>query len=887
MKFLFNVLLLVLLVGLFVLPTQQATAQLTLHDTVSYVSNDTMYVAYLHANGDPRVNALRSTILGDTVAGGGRASATRIYYLKPGGLYYEADDIANNFPLTIVSTPMNDLASGTYPAIIQMADNREDGSAGANHILTAGDNVTLRNVWISGRSNVNGTQTAYQPVLFNANNKTYIIDGCVFEYSNFALVVFTGANNKCYITNNKFQNLQENPVTQQWTGRGISIWADQDTVIIENNTFFNVGFATFQMEGGSADYLRYNHNTIIGLGRGIMSGSGDWWQNAYFGNNLIINGFWEGEGYADMHGSGRDPRSTYGGLFTIGILPASYGPEQSRRVVISKNYAYLDPAIIAKYGTPDSITRAWFIDPVSNLDYATPYKLGGANNGHMFIGDTVWLTSLPTGFTNYLQDADWLKPKYSLTNASMVDSMWQFITNIRNGVTGGTLLFYHPDQYPTDQSWPLTYSGAYTDNTLKTAGTDGLPIGDLNWFPTDLATFNANKATYVAALEAKAGEIVHFPIDSTSEAEDATVGGTAAVQAVQGLTYYDYAGNGSITWSFNVTNAGQYDTRWWVNGTGRGMSGPVIAINGTQVHDKAHMWGQFIFDVASGPMWGMPNNQWIWVQITADSVGGAATWSPGDSAAFTLSAGTNTIAVINGGWGEMYFAGVDVWKHGTTDTIHLRAPDAVVSIVKPGAVGVTWVASGFKYVNMGTAGTVAWTFPSLDAGTYHLRTFYQNTGSAASVDIKEGSTVLSTESFGGLAAGTGLDNFSAGFALTAGSHTITLSGANINVDYVQLIKEVVGAVGKNGPPSAYALEQNYPNPFNPTTTISFSIGKVTNVKLRIYNLLGQEVATLVDTRMNPGTHLVTFDAKTLASGVYFYRLEADKFVSVKKMLLIK
>ena len=88
-------------------------------------------------------------------------------------------------------------------------------------------------------------------------------------------------------------------------------------------------------------------------------------------------------------------------------------------------------------------------------------------------------------------------------------------------------------------------------------------------------------------------------------------------------------------------------------------------------------------------------------------------------------------------------------------------------------------------------------------------------------------------------------------------------------------------------PKVYSLEQNYPNPFNPSTTINFSIGQVTNVKLRVYNILGQQVMTLVDTRMTPGPHSVVFDAAKLASGVYFYRLDAGDFMSVKKMLLLK
>ena len=86
----------------------------------------------------------------------------------------------------------------------------------------------------------------------------------------------------------------------------------------------------------------------------------------------------------------------------------------------------------------------------------------------------------------------------------------------------------------------------------------------------------------------------------------------------------------------------------------------------------------------------------------------------------------------------------------------------------------------------------------------------------------------------------------------------------------------------------FALEQNYPNPFNPTTNISFSLADASPVKLTIYNLLGQEVARLISGRvMNAGTHTVAFNAASLSSGVYLYRLEAGSFVSNKRMTLIK
>jgi len=88
-------------------------------------------------------------------------------------------------------------------------------------------------------------------------------------------------------------------------------------------------------------------------------------------------------------------------------------------------------------------------------------------------------------------------------------------------------------------------------------------------------------------------------------------------------------------------------------------------------------------------------------------------------------------------------------------------------------------------------------------------------------------------------------------------------------------------------PTEFALFQNYPNPFNPTTNIKFALPKESNVTMRIYNVLGEEVSTLINKVMPAGFHTVNFDASRLANGMYIYRIEADNFVSVKKMLLVK
>jgi hypothetical protein len=95
-------------------------------------------------------------------------------------------------------------------------------------------------------------------------------------------------------------------------------------------------------------------------------------------------------------------------------------------------------------------------------------------------------------------------------------------------------------------------------------------------------------------------------------------------------------------------------------------------------------------------------------------------------------------------------------------------------------------------------------------------------------------------------------------------------------------------------PHEFRLEQNYPNPFNPTTSIGYSVGVdsrgslvATMVRLAVYDMLGREVAVLVDEKKAPGNYEVQFNASGLASGIYFYRLTADGFIQSMKMQLLK
>ena len=103
-----------------------------------------------------------------------------------------------------------------------------------------------------------------------------------------------------------------------------------------------------------------------------------------------------------------------------------------------------------------------------------------------------------------------------------------------------------------------------------------------------------------------------------------------------------------------------------------------------------------------------------------------------------------------------------------------------------------------------------------------------------------------------------------------------------NFEWVTNVNEVSGNI-----PEVYGLEQNYPNPFNPNTSIQFRIPENSFVSLKIYDMLGKEVGTLLNEEKDVGMYKVNFDASNLSSGIYFYSLKAGNFVQTKKMILMK
>jgi hypothetical protein len=111
-----------------------------------------------------------------------------------------------------------------------------------------------------------------------------------------------------------------------------------------------------------------------------------------------------------------------------------------------------------------------------------------------------------------------------------------------------------------------------------------------------------------------------------------------------------------------------------------------------------------------------------------------------------------------------------------------------------------------------------------------------------------------------------------------GRGDVSVSYTNVHILIHNITTEV---------PTKYDLAQNYPNPFNPVTNLEFGISDLGFVSLKVYDILGKEVVTLVNEKLIPGTYRVEFEAGSLTSGVYFYRLTSGDFTNTKRMLFVK
>lgn len=137
-----------------------------------------------------------------------------------------------------------------------------------------------------------------------------------------------------------------------------------------------------------------------------------------------------------------------------------------------------------------------------------------------------------------------------------------------------------------------------------------------------------------------------------------------------------------------------------------------------------------------------------------------------------------------------------------------------------------------------------------------------------------------------VAFNTGLTSYGVNGLAVSGAYLFAGTSGGV---WRRPLSDITTLVGKPSTvlPTQFDLAQNYPNPFNPTTMINYQLPKNSFVTLKVYDVLGRGVATLVNEKENAGSYSVKFDGSTFASGVYLYRLEAGSFISVKKLMVLK
>jgi hypothetical protein len=248
--------------------------------------------------------------------------------------------------------------------------------------------------------------------------------------------------------------------------------------------------------------------------------------------------------------------------------------------------------------------------------------------------------------------------------------------------------------------------------------------------------------------------------------------------------------------------------------------------------------------------------------------------------------GTNLFAAT---WSEGIFCSTDNGRTWTTADSGLTNINTLGGIA---TVGTKLFVGAFQWANDSTGGV----FVSADSGQGWSIADTGLTDYSLNTLLSDGS-YLFTGTNGGVFASTDTGatwrNISIGTPVWAGIGGLAICGPYLlaqggGVWRYLLTQLITGIKGGQEPlPSNFILSQNYPNPFNPTTIISYQLPMNSIVTLKIYDVLGRGIETLVNNRQSAGSHSVTFNASSLSSGVYFYKLEAGNFIQTKKLVVIK
>lgn len=803
--------------------------------TSANAQDDVLIVEWVDPVSDTLItNPLFRAIVADTLEDGTR-NPNRVYKLRQGGFYYITEPIQNDgWHLRIEGEPGDPNDEFANPPMLQIGA-RNDGTSPGKMFNIRGA-FTLKNAIVNGKTTLGALQ--YEIIDVRADDADFVFDNVIFEFAQWGIAGIYSKNADIYFTNNTFRNFLSE--SQPWGGRGFSVWADVDTIWVENNTFHNIGGFSMQLEGATANYLFINQNTFVNNGRQLILAP--WVKEMYFTNNVILNPFWQGEDVATEISADRGADEQYSGMFAIESLPSQYGLDLQRRILISNNAWYTTDTYNNFYSEDGVRKQPLLQQRIEDLF---------TENENMVVMNNFFDEEDP-GFTTYANNAQ--------------DHL-DFISDVRSGASPVRLNHYwDPGRDLSDNesiTWPLPEDLTYNNTTLKTYALGGYPLGDLNWYPSDKSDWETNREAQYEAIQANLGGVVTVEYVSSAEAEKGTYGGDASTTTMEDKLAARVAGGGIPEWNFDVT-AGTYDVEikhrtWYADNS------PNRATN-LVVND------------------GDPQTFSVGIEITED-----LPWAYAVVEDVEFTEGANNIR-LERNWGYLEYESVTLKDQNGEVVITLYASKSILNDATLECTG-SLCASGDAVADV-TGGSVDVSANVEKAGQYTVKLFYLVPGggdAAADISINGGASVMIDFSAEDSVKSEAVLN---GIEMNAGANTISISNVTGNLavdnfDFFIVNTTSVSNEEYSDLANGFKLSQNYPNPFNPSTNINFTIPAASNVQLDVFNLLGQKVATLIDGQRLAGNHTIRFDASNLASGMYFYMLRAGDITLQRKMTLIK
>ena len=369
----------------------------------------------------PGIGTLNNTILGDTTASGARVDLNTVYVLQRGGYYLTTGTIENKFPLTVMAA----VGLGARP-IVQPAVT--SGGVGVNSFSPRA-NLTLKSLYVTNEDN--GGSVDLRIMRIRADGIRVVIDDCHFNKATQSAFRFDSKKTRIFFTNSIVSNIgvTSDPNNgRAFDDRGNNI----DTLIIENCTFYNLTSTVLRDGGGYIKYFRFNHNTTVNTGqRGLDIGEA---VDIRFTNNLFIN-----PAVLGVTTTAEPPVRVV--VLVDSLMTSTIdGVPVTQNVLISNNNIYTDPAIDVAQGDSASLAASFNATALAFINTA--------GTGNTNISEAIQFTNGPAVPTN------------------VVTTFYADPNNTPPYDVAGE---------PFDFKYPTT-------TTSYSAGTNGKPLGAINWF---------------------------------------------------------------------------------------------------------------------------------------------------------------------------------------------------------------------------------------------------------------------------------------------------------------------------------------------------------------------------------------------------------------------